>query len=397
MKTTASTHTGGALFEIGAMMAGLKPTWGVEIRPDIAGVAERNIPGLSVIRSDVALVDWSSLEPPYHFHSSPSCKNASNANSDGEEVDEDIASAMAICKALRILRPPVFTLENVWFYRNFESFEFITTMLTKLGYIYTDWWHLNFANYGVPQTRKRLILIARRDRQQAMPPPTHSSMPDPWGVYKPWVGWYEAIEDLIPELPISTRADCELCQLGRCMGHFADWQADRLPEELRTILLAQGAYDGEVVNRSAELPAMTITANGNQSGVKAFLMRAGNANQAGQQEGRWSNMPAMTITGSKPRAFVVGSQYGQPNTVQDRPPQIRRDNEPYFTVTVSGSAHGDQRAFAGRVVKMTPRALARFQSIPDTYLLPASNGLACEIVGNAVPPLLAKAICEAIR
>jgi site-specific DNA-cytosine methylase len=46
---------------------------------------------------------------------------------------------------------------------------------------------------------------------------------------------------------------------------------------------------------------------------------------------------------------------------------------------------------------MTPRALARFQSVPDDYTLPDANGLACEIIGNGVPPLLAKAIMESIK
>ncbi len=39
---------------------------------------------------------------------------------------------------------------------------------------------------------------------------------------------------------------------------------------------------------------------------------------------------------------------------------------------------------AGRVVKMTPRALARFQSVPDAYVLPDKASLACRIIGNGV-------------
>jgi DNA (cytosine-5)-methyltransferase 1 len=48
-----------------------------------------------------------------------------------------------------------------------------------------------------------------------------------------------------------------------------------------------------------------------------------------------------------------------------------------------------------RVVKMTPRALARFQSFPDWYELPEHNALACKIIGNAVPPLLMRRVMEA--
>ena len=46
----------------------------------------------------------------------------------------------------------------------------------------------------------------------------------------------------------------------------------------------------------------------------------------------------------------------------------------------------------GRVVKMTPRALVRFQSFPDSYALPEKNSLAVTIIGNAVPPLLMREV-----
>ena len=51
-------------------------------------------------------------------------------------------------------------------------------------------------------------------------------------------------------------------------------------------------------------------------------------------------------------------------------------------------------AIGGRVIKMTPRALARFQSFPDWYELPESNTLAARIIGNAVPPLFMQRVGE---
>lgn len=64
-----------------------------------------------------------------------------------------------------------------------------------------------------------------------------------------------------------------------------------------------------------------------------------------------------------------------------------------FTVTASQTKR-QVRAWLdrGRVVAMTPRALARFQSLPDTFRLPERAALACEIVGNAVPALLAREV-----
>jgi site-specific DNA-cytosine methylase len=43
---------------------------------------------------------------------------------------------------------------------------------------------------------------------------------------------------------------------------------------------------------------------------------------------------------------------------------------------------------------MTPRALARFQSVPDSYELPTKRALAAKVIGNMVPPLLMQRIAE---
>ena len=60
-----------------------------------------------------------------------------------------------------------------------------------------------------------------------------------------------------------------------------------------------------------------------------------------------------------------------------------------FTVDAMRPTKHPRRAWIdGQVVKMTPRALARFQSFPDFYTLPDSQTLAGKVVGNAVPPLM---------
>lgn len=329
--TIATLFSGGEGVGIGARAAGYRHLWGIEFKPEVVAVAEMN--GFHSIVADVRDVDPRMLEHPDVLHASPPCLDASGANGSRVESQGGKALGRAIARYVRVLQPRVFTLENIWYYRTFESFQTIVDALFAEGYM-VDWEHLNAADFGVPQTRQRLIL--RAVRGSLLP-----QLPQP----EPWIGWYEAIEDLIPTLPES---------------QFAPWQLERLPEHLSASALFsnQNSHDHDghcygTVYRESDEPAMTVR--------KALLGT---------------------------RAFLVGSHYGQPSDVADRRVQTRNKGEPSFTITASDK--GDKRAWLsrGRVMQMTPRALARFQSFPDSYLLPESRTLACYVIGNAVPPLM---------
>jgi DNA (cytosine-5)-methyltransferase 1 len=254
-------------------------------------------------------VDYSALPAVDWLHASPPCPNFSVAKDDAAETKLDIEMAQATAHAIQEQQPPVFSLEQVYGYRESVSFALIVQALHALHYD-VQWWHLNAADYGVPQTRRRLILVARRDGYVVRPAATHcqGGHNDMFGGLLPWVGWYEAIADLVDTLPDS---------------EFAPWQLARLPTDAR-------------------------------HAARAVLVRSDNSKQ------EWGN-------------------------------QFRDSNDPIASVT-SGQ---QPKAYVGRVVKMTPRALARFQSFPDRYELPERNALACKIIGNAVPPLLMRRVMEA--
>lgn len=433
---------GGA--DIGMTAAGIEIVAGIEYDAAIAEVARAN--GHPVTVADVRHVNPADYMGIDVLHSSPVCTRASVANNSAERDEEtglkeaalDIECAQATANFITALHPKIFTLENVWGYRKFKSWRLISDTLDRLGY----WWtidHVNCADFGVPQTRKRMIVRAIKGGW--VPP-----LPEP----EPWIGWYEAIEDLIPGLPES---------------QFAPWQLERLPAELSTLLMAGGGNtnfeeahpgkgarlaiepshtvttitkDGGAMPRAflvntnqsgddgdniriadvdrpaftttpsadgrmrayllgngsrSELipsiePADTLTANRNQSGIRAFLVPGGNANSFSIRE---QDEPARTIedvnrVGNIPRAFLVdGVNSGNFGKL----PTVRDGDAPSVTVT-SNQAKGFPRAWLsqGRVVKMTPRALARFQTFPDSYMLPDKAALACKGIGNAVPCLL---------
>lgn len=355
MTTTASIFTGGGLVEVGAQAAGMTPLWGVESVDAIAQVARNN--GLNVITADVRRGVPSWLQRPDHLHASPPCPSFSNAKNGAEETREDVELAEATVRFIEALLPRWFTLENVSMYRFSESWRLIQDALDRLGYWMDVQNHLNMADCGVPQTRKRMIVRAVRGGH--LPP-----LPRP----VPWRGWYQAIEDLIPNLPDS---------------EFAPWQLARMPRELLESLLVDSAgYPDESgervpVMRQPHEPANTIVANHARRPMRAFIVDCQTNKGAAGLTIRQPDEPVFTITATQNK------------------PTIRAADEPTFTVVASVADKGMPRAAVpGRVVRMTPRALARFQAIPDSYALPDSATLAVCIIGNAVPPLFMKQLLE---
>ena len=328
LRTFATLFSGGEGVGVGLRAAGLSHAWGVEYDAAIAAVAADN--GFPLIVDDVRRVDYAALPGVDWLHASPVCTRASVANTGAGESDEDISMAAAVVRALKARRPQVFTLENVWQYRTFASFRLICDALGHMGYFWT-YDHINAADFGVPQTRRRLVLRASRGLLPMLPEPVR------------WVGWYEAIADLIPTLPESK---------------LAPWQLARLPGELRESVLVETqntARDATV--RMVGEPSSTLS-------------------------GSIASRPSQQLA-----VLVNGTNAGRELTTL-------RCTESAFTV--HGEVHkGMPRAWLGaRCVAMTPRALARFQSFPDSYRLPERRALAAKVIGNAVPPLMMQRLAE---
>ena len=451
---------------------------GVEIDEAIAAVNRRN--GGDVITADILDTDPVDYIGFFLTHFSPPCPSYSVArnakarqniisrildlachqkliNGEGEL---DIRFARKICGFIRVIRPEIFTLENVWGYRKSLSWRLIWYTLLSEGYG-VDVWNLNAADYGVPQSRRRMIVIARRDgRQPAKPFQTHSKKPDMFT--RPWVGWYEALEDLLPELPESK---------------FAPWQEDRMPEEVKSFMIP-GDNTSNMTVRSADEPMVTIqtrmperyphraflvghrsinislverddpayntitaqsqrarafllgqgsrskpkyghrpadiiTANNNQTGIKAFVAFVMDSGNTRSGTVRNNGDPIFTIpTMGKialPKAFIIGGQHQTHADGSKRTVQNRGSDRPVWTIRTSEK--GDTRALlaGGKVVSLTPRALARLQDFPDWFVLPVDEifgdwlewaitrrELSCRGIGNALPRGVYRAVLKSL-
>jgi DNA (cytosine-5)-methyltransferase 1 len=194
---------GGGGVEAGLVQAGIRPVVSVELDPTnpelsllLADNNHLNFKpyGGKVVRQTVQELAENGfpnfpLSPDY-LHASPVCSSFSAAKVDGREHKQDVEAAIAVAQAISILQPRCFTLENVPTYRKSRSWHLIEQSLKKEGYQLAAA-VLDACDYGVAQSRKRFIVKAALGRQPGLP------------AKQKQVGWYEAIEDLIPQLPPS--------------------------------------------------------------------------------------------------------------------------------------------------------------------------------------------------
>lgn len=192
--------SGGGGVDLGMIAAGWEHTYGIEYDDRIAQVARNN--GLNTITADILAIKPEDYPGMDWMHDSPPCPNFSTAKANREETENDIALARAVCDWIAYHRPQYYTLENVYGYRLSKSWAMIANTLNRHGYSF-NYWHVNMADYGVPQTRKRMIVIARLGgKTPHLPKKTHDENPVPglFGALKRWVSWFDAVEDLIPTL-----------------------------------------------------------------------------------------------------------------------------------------------------------------------------------------------------
>jgi DNA (cytosine-5)-methyltransferase 1 len=195
--------SGGGGIESGMVQSGIRPAIAVEFDPSkpelsakLADMHELNFKeyGCKLIRRSVqklAQLNFPGVpRNPDFLHASPVCSNFSAAKSGAEETADDIDCASSVAKAIATLKPKFFTLEQVPRYQKSQSWEIIKSQLDADGY-QTTFAVCNMADWGLPQARVRMVVLACKDFSPELPPKRNR------------VSWYEAISDLVPLMPDS--------------------------------------------------------------------------------------------------------------------------------------------------------------------------------------------------
>jgi DNA (cytosine-5)-methyltransferase 1 len=184
---------------LGAQVEGYKII-GVEWNANAANLYKNNIAGECIV-ADVSTLNSHLLDIPsptkrkelgIHlvWQLSPPCQDFSKLNKQKDSTSIRANILRDIFSHLDTLQPEYIWLENVKAYRKSEVYQDFCKLLRSQDYLVSDS-ILNFYGFGVPQRRERLIMLAGKYSLPVIQPA------------KNLVSWYEAIVDLIPNLPIS--------------------------------------------------------------------------------------------------------------------------------------------------------------------------------------------------
>lgn len=151
-------------FTEGATAAGLRVVWAANHWRAAVETHAANHPGAAHVCQDLHQANW--CEVPRHdvLLASPSCQGHSRARgTDKPHHDAARATAWAVVSCAEVHRPAMCVIENVPEMAKWLLFPAWHQAMCALGYALAP--HvLDSADYGVPQNRRRLFIIATRSK-----------------------------------------------------------------------------------------------------------------------------------------------------------------------------------------------------------------------------------------
>lgn len=317
-----------------------------EIEKDISIAYKLNYPEVEMLNCDINSLTKEDLKKALNNQKvdiivgGPPCQSYSTLGK--RQIDERANLFIQYKRILKILQPKAFVFENVLGVLSMDKgnlFKKIQIEFNELGYI-LKYKVLDAADFGVPQHRKRVILVGFKGvNNYIYPTPTHGE-----GL-KPYVTLKDAIGDL-PVLKSGQKKDTYEGDITNEFLEFVRGNSSAFVEEHiapkngeHLIRIMESLKDGQSKD---DLP-------------EDIRPKSGYGNTYAKL---WWEKPSTTIT----RNFAC--------------PSSSRCIHPR-----------DSRA-------MSIREGARLQSFPDDYKFYGSDSMKRLEIGNAVPPLLSMAIAK---
>lgn len=248
-----------------------------------------------------------------------------------------------------VLKPQWIVMENVPGFATIESGKFLEELVRALrakGY-FSKYSILRANNFGVPQRRRRLILVASRERDLVEAVTLRLN-----AFCRPQI----SLKDAIGDLPEST-------------GPHSDYVSDPVCS----------------YQKSMRRGAKNIISNHVASNLGALNLERIRHIPPG---GNWRDIPRALLP--------LGMQRARLSDHTTRYGRLTFD-DPAFTLLTKCDPHWGCFLHPSQDRVLTVREAARVQSIPDKVLFPEIVNSSYKLIGNSVPPLLANGILKIIQ
>lgn len=199
--------SGAGALSLGLQMAGFDVVIGVELDHDAAETYRANHPTTMLIEGDIKRLDGKILRevagttPIDLIAGCPPCQGFSTHTQKYRRSDPRNRLALDFVRIVEQVQPRLVMLENVPGLARSGNpiWHEVLRRLRRAGYQY-DWKIAQMADFGVPQFRKRLVLIGGLGFKPELPQPTHTK--DGGGGKKKWRTVRDAIENLEPPITL---------------------------------------------------------------------------------------------------------------------------------------------------------------------------------------------------
>lgn len=333
----------------GFSQAGFEPMMAVEWDRSAAATYAANF-GDHVIRADITRLPDDVFPPADVVVGGPSCQGFSNL---GARDPHDPRNLLwrEYARVVQLSRPAAFVLENVPQFLKSDQFRLLAAWAEDgpLREYELTAGVLNAADYGVPQRRRRAIVIGARRGRPSLPPATHGQE-DPSA---PWTTVRDALRDIPFEAGPTTLPHRE--PISAVPGPF---KVSELHLSRRPRPASLERYD-------------LIPPGGGRFDLPDRLL-----------PNCWRNKPTGTVD-------VMGRMEWDKPSLTIRTEFFKPEKGRYL------HPQWDARDPARRVNRSISHwEAARLQSFPDDFMWCGTKIEIAKQIGNAVPPLLAKAVAR---
>lgn len=303
----------------------------------------------------------------------PPCQGFSSIRPFRSSTEDDPRNSLfeEFASYVNYFRPRVFVLENVVGLATYEhggTIERILETFRALGYD-CDWRILNAASYGVPQKRERFILLGVQSGGRiAFPEATHSVNSRTIGYHDP-----ERMHGISgPQRSLLGSAPHELPRAVSVREAIDDLPIIHSGESAE-IYSKPPRTEYQVARRRNSAESLTLHSSTRHSAKMLEIIKHSGDNI--------SCIPPHLITSG------FSSCYSR-----------LRGDEPAVTITVNFVHPASNKCIHPDLDRaLTPREGARLQSYDDDFIFKGNRAQVVKQIGNAVPPLLGRAIAGSVE